>query len=537
MELIDALHLRGWRPLLLAVFAAIGAAVGAILPQTTSYTSRHIVFAAQLAPADLSPAQVEDFADELRLSATLPSVRSNVATQVPGEFTVEIAKTASDSSIEITSEAPTEAAARDSSRLLGIESARFVIGQSINRSDSLVVALQTELDTVRAQQNDLTVQAGGIDPASAIARASELLFDAQQLVLDGDTAAAVQAQALRGEITALRPLEQQYARLEAEAGQISAEIGGAVADRSQAQNAIDNAGSELVIAEVATRQKSKAPAVAQNMLLLAALNAVALILVFIVADRALGRRAAANDPAEPADTDARPVMASAAVGAAAAGTVRANLGGRRASDMVPTTAEQPLPAVLDLDEITADAIRLEADGVMDSNTAGNDTAGNDIAGNDTEGNDTAADEVVADDIVADDIVIEDAAATEADTVRGAADDTAGKNTAGKNTVGKNTTAADESATDDATTDDASVETDELPDPPEWLEEPAVATSNRRPGSNPANRPTKRKRATTSNRSGTNRANSSRNRANNADTDSGKPPSTEPANRRQEGRKR
>ncbi len=294
MELIDALHLRGWRPLALAVLVAAGALVGAMIPQDTTYTSRHIVFAAQLASDDLSPAQLEDFADELRLAATLPQVSDAVEEALgsgpAAEYTVEISETASDTSLAFIAEAGSEPVAREASRLTAEKTAEFVIGQSIVRADSLVAALEAQLTAVREEQETLTDLAGGISPNIALTRASELLFDTRQAAATGDAEAEQLADSLEEEIELLRPHQQQYDLLEEEAAEIADELGVAITDRSRSENSLANASSELVIAEVATRETSKAPAIAQNMLLLAAINGLVLIAAFVLIDLFADRR-------------------------------------------------------------------------------------------------------------------------------------------------------------------------------------------------------------------------------------------------------
>ncbi len=206
------------------------------------------------------------------------------------DYTVEISQTASDTSLRFTAEASSESVAREASRLTAQETAEFVIGQSIVRADSLVAALETQLAVVREEQETLTDLAGGIDPNIALTRASELLFDSRQAAAAGDTEAGQLADSLEEEIELLRPHQQQYALLEEEAGQIADGLGVAITDRSRSQNSLANASSELVIAEVATRETSKVPATAQNMLLLAAINGLVLIAAFVAIDLLADRR-------------------------------------------------------------------------------------------------------------------------------------------------------------------------------------------------------------------------------------------------------
>ncbi len=297
MELIDALNLRGWRTAAVIVVACVGAVVGLFVPRSTPYASQHIVFAGQLTSDNLTPAQIEDFTDELRLAASLPAVRDEVERQIDGEFNAEVGGTTSDSSIRITSTSESEDVARDSSRLIGVEAARFVIGQSIERNNSLVAALETELAGVLAEQDTITEEADGLDPAAALVTASELLFTAQQEAAGGDASAVIRSAALQREIDELRPLAQAYSRLEQDVTALNSELGQARADSARGQNALANIDNQLFITELSTKPQSAAPKLVQNMLLFAGLNVAALILVFFLIDR-LGRGPAtdvAND--------------------------------------------------------------------------------------------------------------------------------------------------------------------------------------------------------------------------------------------------
>lgn len=294
MELIDALNLRGWRTAAIIVVACVGAAVGLFVPRSTPFASQHIVFAGQLTSDNLTPGQIEDFTDELRLAAGLPAVREAVEGQLANEFSAEVGGTTSDASIRITATAANETTARDSSRLIGVEAASFVIGQSIERNNSLVTALEAELESVLAEQDLIADEADGINPASALDVASELLFVAQQDAAAGDASAVIRAAALETEVEELRPLAQRYLRLEQDVTALNSELGQARADSARGQNALANIDNELFITELSTRQQSAAPQLVQNMLLFAGLNVVALILVFFLIDR-LGKRPTAED--------------------------------------------------------------------------------------------------------------------------------------------------------------------------------------------------------------------------------------------------
>ncbi len=315
MELIDALNLRGWRTAAIIVVACVGAVVGVFVPRTSPFVSQHIVFAGQLTSDNLSPAQIEDFTDELRLAAGLPAVRDAVRDEIPGEFEVEVGSTTSDSSIRITANSVDEATARESSRQIGVEAARFVVGQSISRNDSLIGALEGELTTVRTAQDAIADQAGGLEPTSALTVASELLFTTQQDAAAGDTASVIRAAALEEQIEILRPLAQRYSRLEQDAAALNQELGNARADSARGQNALENIENELFITELSTKPQSSAPKLVQNMLLFAGLNVIALVLVFFLIDR-LGKGGSASskkDNAEREDSIDAPAAAPAVV--------------------------------------------------------------------------------------------------------------------------------------------------------------------------------------------------------------------------------
>ncbi len=340
MELIDALNLRGWRTAAIIVVTCVGAVVGLFVPRSTPYASQHIVFAGQLTSDNLTPAQIEDFTDELRLAAGLPAVRDAVEDQLGDDFSAEVGGTTSDASIRITATSPNEQVARDASRLTGVEAAQFVIGQSIERNNSLVTALEAELASVTGEQDLVADEAGGINPVAALEVASELLFVAQQDATNGDATAVIQAAALQDEVDELRPLAQRYSRLEQDAIALNTELGQARADSARGQNALSNIDNELFITELTTRQQSAAPRLVQNMLLFAGLNVVALIAVFFLIDR-LGKNKpqTAYEPVDDPVLDLTEPQATTATAAADVGP-RIEAPPARLTDGAPRTSRE-----------------------------------------------------------------------------------------------------------------------------------------------------------------------------------------------------
>lgn len=303
MEMIDSLHLRGWRLMTVVGVALAGSTLGIFVSSGTTYQSDHILFAGQLAASGLSPAQVEDFADELRLAATLPGVQDSVTAQFGGSYDVEVRRTASDTSIQFVSTSSTsEEQARQTSRATAVASAEFVLGQTIERDRSLLTALETELTTIRSEQDALIIEGGGIDPITAVSRASELLFDARQDADGGDVAASIQARALETELDALRPLAQRYEALSLEAASVVGEIGQVDVSFTRAQNSFGNIDSELVIAEVDTFERSSLPLIVRNMLIFAGANVLVLVMIFYLAGSRPAAKQRSNEDDDATDS-------------------------------------------------------------------------------------------------------------------------------------------------------------------------------------------------------------------------------------------
>ncbi len=278
-QLRDALHLSGSRPLFafLAGLVVAGLVALSSLGIDTMAESRQVLFAAPLAGTDRTPAQIEDFADEVALAATLPEVTDRIQDRtglVKGvSYTRQIERTASDTSLLVVAQADDIGTARTAAQQVGLESVRFVLEHQIARSEALERSLTRELETLQVEKNTLTSEAGDVAPTAAEERLSQLLFDAVR----GDEEAGSVTQ-LRLELAQVEPLAARYRLLEQQEAQVTSELASAASDVGAANSALESIDTGTVLSELSTQEESIVPLIVQRSLL----GFFATVLLFVI---------------------------------------------------------------------------------------------------------------------------------------------------------------------------------------------------------------------------------------------------------------
>ena len=183
-ELSSFLHLTGWRPAILALFAGVAGAIGLFLAlgEPTEWQARYIINCNNVASEDFIPAELDIFCEEIAQTAQFPVVLAEVTRQTglveEDDYEIVVRQSASSPAIvdvNVVSLNPTEA------QSVAIETAIAAIENSlekrVNGLESLRDQLDAELQAADLRVSELTREAGGLNPSTAYNRAQNDLLD------------------------------------------------------------------------------------------------------------------------------------------------------------------------------------------------------------------------------------------------------------------------------------------------------------------------------------------------------------------------
>jgi hypothetical protein len=310
-ELSSFLHLTGWRPLFLALFAGLAGAVGLFgaLNAPTEFQARYVLNANRVADDDLQPAQLDIFVEEIAQTAKFPAVAIAVEerTDLVIEDDYEITVNQSGSSvatvdINVVSELATDA--QDVAIETGIEALTITLTKTLGGLESGSAQIETALSEADGRVAELTVDAGGINPTVAYDLAARAVLDRRafklnpptEVVFDEDGNPTTQLvpepepalEVLEAEASRLEPIDREYRQKAAEIDALNLRLGDRRSSIRDANAALLDVGVEreqhLIISEVVTEETSRIAGLLTGLLLFAVPVAFLMILLFTIWD-------------------------------------------------------------------------------------------------------------------------------------------------------------------------------------------------------------------------------------------------------------
>jgi|GEM_PF-1863494 len=310
-ELSSFLHLTGWRPLLLALFAGLAGAVGLFgaLNAPTEFQARYVLNANRVADDDLQPAELDIFVEEIAQTAKFPAVAIAVEERIDLviEDDYEITVNQSGSSvatvdINVVSELATDA--QDVAIETGIEALTITLTKTLGGLESGSAQIETALSEADARVADLTVDAGGINPTVAYDLAAKAVLDRRAFLLNRPTEVVFDEagnpstqlvpepepplDVLEAQASRLEPIDREYRQIAAEIDALNLRLAdrrSSIRDATAALLDVDvEREQHLIISEVVTEETSRIAGLLSGLLLFAVPVALLMILLFTIWD-------------------------------------------------------------------------------------------------------------------------------------------------------------------------------------------------------------------------------------------------------------
>jgi hypothetical protein len=310
-ELSSFLHLTGWRPLVLALFAGLAGAVGLFgaLDAPSEFQARYVLNANRVADDDLQPAELDIFVEEIAQTAKFPAVAIAVEERtglvIEDDYVITVNQSGSSVAtvdINVVSELATDA--QDVAIETGIEALTITLTKTLGGLESGSAQIENALSDADGRVVVLTVDSGGINPTVAydlaakavldrraflLNRPTEVVFDEDgnpntQLVPEPEPALVV----LEAEASRLEPIDREYRQVAAEIDALNLRLADRRSSIRDANAALLDVAvereQELIISEVVTEETSRIAGLLSGLLLFAVPVALLMILFFTIWD-------------------------------------------------------------------------------------------------------------------------------------------------------------------------------------------------------------------------------------------------------------
>jgi len=306
-ELSSFLHLSGWRPLILAVVAGLAGVVGLYLAlgEPSQWVSRYVINGQRVAENNLQPGQLDIFVEEIVQTSRFPVVINEVeaATALVHEEDYEITVVQAPSSValanvNVVSDNPEDSqavAVETSISALRVTLLKNRTGLEANRD-----RLDREVASATARNNELTREAGGVNPTTAYNAAANRLLE-QRSNPDPD----VSISQLQAEVDRLEPLDAEFRQLTTSLSQLNVRLGDLNNSIREATGHIESLDAErespFIISEVVTEETSRIAKLLTGLMLFAVPAALLTILGFVAIDGFRRKSLEPLVPAQPID--------------------------------------------------------------------------------------------------------------------------------------------------------------------------------------------------------------------------------------------
>lgn len=311
-ELASFLHLTGWRPVILAFVAGAAGVVGAALAlgEPAQWQASYLVDAGRLADDDLTPIAVDTWVDELVANAQFSEVIDHVE-EVTGleeetdyKITVNQANAATQIAINVVADTPEEA------EQVAQETAIKVLDLNLNKTleseQRSADRIQADLDIKETRITELTIEAGGVNPAVAYDVATGRVTERELQIARGDrvqngtdiTGAPIFVDAedlepsledLKTRLGDLEPIQREHEDLVTDTDALRLALAEREDSIREADSGLAVVAAEretpTVITNVVTEKASRLTSVLSSLFLFAVPAAIVLIVLFVLNDK------------------------------------------------------------------------------------------------------------------------------------------------------------------------------------------------------------------------------------------------------------
>lgn len=310
-ELSSFLHLTGWRPLVLALVAGLAGAFGLFgaLSEPAEWQARYIVNVNRVADDDLTPAELDIFVEEVAQTMKLPVVidaveeRTGLVEEEDYDITVnQSAASVATIDVNTVSENPTDA--QTAAIETGIEGLAVTFQKTLGGLVSGAEQTQETLDLKDTEVDELTIEAGGLNPTVAYDIAVQLVIERRQFLINRPTEDIVDAdgnvttqlveepapslEVLEAEVNRLEPIDRRYRQLVADIDALNIRLSDrqdSIRDATAAAQLIEVEREQpLIMSEVVTEETSRIASLLSGLLLFAVPAALLTILGFTIFD-------------------------------------------------------------------------------------------------------------------------------------------------------------------------------------------------------------------------------------------------------------
>lgn len=296
---------------MLALIAGIAGAVGLFgaLSEPAEWQARYTLNASRIADDDFTPQQLDIFAEEIALTARFPQVaqavelRTGLVFEEDYDITInQSGSTLANVDINAVAEQPEDA--QRAAIETGIEAMNITLEKILGGHQSSADQINGSIVEAEGTIRDLTVQANGINPATAYDLAVQAVIDrrvflrnppTQQVTdADGNTTTelvpepAPALDELEAEANRLEPLNRSFSNEIAALDALNLRLADRSNDIRDTNAALALVATELedplIISEVATEETSRIAGLLTGLLLFAIPAALAVILLFVIWD-------------------------------------------------------------------------------------------------------------------------------------------------------------------------------------------------------------------------------------------------------------
>lgn len=346
-ELTSFLHLTGWRPLVLALIAGLAGAAGLFiaLGAPAEFQARYTLNAQRIADDDDTPAQLDLFVEEISQTAKFPQVIRAVETRTglveEDDYTIAVNQSGSNLAfVDINVVATDADDARTVAKETGIEAMTITLEKVLGGDEASAAQIKNSIDEIEANIDQLTIDAGGLNPQIAYDTAVQRVIDRQnrndnppqvpRTNADGSITMIEEPEPspplaeLQAKASSLEPLAREYQNEQGALDALNVRLGDRNNDIRDTRAALGlvetEREDELIISEVATEETSRIAGLLTGLLLFAVPAALLVILAFVIFD-ALRKKPEAEQLRRADDFDPAGVLEASGQRALPEGTV------------------------------------------------------------------------------------------------------------------------------------------------------------------------------------------------------------------------